>query len=563
MKNYIKKISYLLLSFTLLLGSCEVEESLTITSPEAAFTLNTPGISSVFLNFALPNNPAFTISWKDELNSGADYTVEMATDADFTTPFTLGTTTNSNFSMTVDAFNNAINNAGVTSFRDVAIYMRVTTSSNFTNSILMLVTKYPVDAPTFSSIADGDTFVLTLANNDVEAVNITWDDPILSSSLSVDIDYVLEAATPGTDFAMPIEVGSVTNMDALSLTNARLNAVAYQTGIPVDTAGDLEVRLRATITDATSGSLLERTSITITINVTTYLTVLDLSTTWGIVGSGYNNWGATPDAPFYTTDVAGVIVAYANLVDGEIKFRENNDWASNYGSDDASTTNGVTSGSLSGANIAVTAGSYKVTMDLNNLTFSMEEFSIGIVGGAYNNWGATPDFMLEYDQYSDVFRGLVTLIDGEMKFRMNNDWGTNYGDDSADGTLELNGSNIVVTAGMYFATVNMNDLTYTVEPVTHVWGIVGGAYNNWGATADAQFKRDWSQPFNDVWILENVTLIDGEYKFRSNNDWDTNYGDDGADGVLELNGSNLSTAAGTYSFSLDFSDPNAPTYTKY
>jgi len=130
MKNYIKKISYLLLSFTLLLGSCEVEESLTVTSPEDSFTLNTPGISSVFLNFALPNNPAFTISWKDELNSGADYTVEMATSADFTTPFTLGTTTNSNFSMTVDAFNNAINDAGVTSFRDVAIYMRVKTSSN-------------------------------------------------------------------------------------------------------------------------------------------------------------------------------------------------------------------------------------------------------------------------------------------------------------------------------------------------------------------------------------------------------------------------------------------------
>ena len=562
MKKYIKNLSYLFLSLTLLLGSCEVEESLTITSPDAAFTLNTPGISTVFLNFALPNNPAFTVTWKDQLNSGLDYTVEMATDLEFTTPITLGTTANSNFSMTVDAFNSTINNAGITNFSDIAIYMRVKAADKLTNTILLLVTTYPVDAPTFIGVADGDTFVLSLDNNDALAVTVAWNDPILDSSLSVDIDYVLEMATPGTDFATPIEAGNVKNMNSITLTNAQLNGIAIQTGIAVDTAGDLEVRLRSTITDAASGSVLERTSTTITINVTTYLTVLDLSTTWGIVGSGYNNWGATLDAPFYTTDVAGVIVAYANLVDGEIKFRENNDWASNYGSDDASTTNGVTSGSLSGANITVTAGSYKVTMDLNNLTFSMENFSIGIVGGAYNNWGATPDFMLEYDQYSDVFRGLVTLIDGEMKFRMNNDWGTNYGDDGADGTLELNGSNIVVTAGTYFATVNMNDLTYTLEPVTHVWGIVGGAYNNWGATADAQFKRDWSKPFNNVWILENVTLIDGEYKFRSNNDWGTNYGDDGADGILELNGSNLVTTAGTYSFSLDFSDPNAPTYTK-
>lgn len=547
-----------MLSFTLLLGSCEVEESLTITSPGASFTLDTPGISTVFLNFALPNNPAFTISWKDELNSGADYTVEMATDADFTTPFTLGATNNSNFSMTVDAFNDAINNAGVTSFRDVAIYMRVKASSNFTNSILILVTTYPVEAPVFESIADGDVFVLTLDSNDAEAVNITWNDPILESSLSVDIDYVLEAAAPNTDFAMPIEGGTVKNMNAISLTHAQLNAVAFQTGIPVDTAGNLEMRLKSTITDAASGSILERISTTVTINVTTYLTVLDLSTTWGVVGSAANNWGATPDLPFFKTDTDGVLNAYVNLIDGEFKFREDNDWANNYGSD-SSTGGAITSG---GGNITVSAGSYKIVLDLNNLTYTIENFSIGIVGGAYNNWGATPDFMLEYDQYSDVFRGLVTLIDGEMKFRMNNDWGTNYGDDGADGTLELNGSNIVVTAGIYFATVNMKDLTYTLEPVTHVWGIVGGAYNDWGATADAQFKRDWSKPFNDVWVLDSVTLIDGEYKFRSNNDWGTNYGDDGADGVLELNGSNLNTTAGTYSFVLDFSDPDAPTYTK-
>lgn len=558
MKNYIKKLSYLLLSFTLLLGSCEVEESLTLTRPDASFVLDTPGISSVFLNFALPNNPAFTISWKDEINSGADYTVEMSTDADFTTSATIGTTAKNNFSMTVDAFNNAINNAGITNFSDIAIYMRVKTGSSLTNTIFLLVTTYPVDPPTFSSLSNGDVFVLSVANNDLEAVNIAWNDPILDSSLNIDIDYIIEAAAPDTEFASPIEARKVRNMNSVSLTNAQLNAIAFQTGIPVDTAGDLELRIKSIITDAASGLVLERISTTVTINVTTYLTVLDLSTTWGIVGSAANDWGATPDLPFFKTDVDGVLTAYVTLIAGEFKFRENNDWGNNYGSD-SSTGGAITSG---GGNLTTTGGSYKIVLNLNNLTYSIESFSIGIVGGAYNNWGATPDFMLEYDQYSDVFRGLVTLIDGEMKFRMNNDWGTNYGDDGADGTLELNGSNIVVTAGMYFATVDMNDLTYTLEPVTHVWGLVGGAYNDWGATADAQFKRDWSKPFNDVWVLNNVTLIDGEYKFRSNNDWGTNYGDDGGDGVLELNGSNLNTTAGTYSYVLDFSNPNAPTYTK-
>ena len=558
MKKYLKRVSYLLLSLTLLLGACEIEDSLTLTSPDAAFTLDTPGISSVYLHFALPTNPAFTISWQDELNVSPDYTVEMATDADFTSPVTLGTTTNSNFSLSVDNLNNAIHNAGVASFRDIAIYMRVQSGGNTTNTVLMLVTTYPVDAPTFTSIENGDAFVLSLDNNDLEAVNVTWNDPILDSTLPIEIDYVLEAATPNTSFATPIEVGTVSNMNAISLTNAQLNAIGIQSGIAVDASGDVEMRLISTITDSASGTILERISETVTIKVTTYLTVLDLSTTWGIVGSAANNWGATPDLPFFKTDVDGVLVAYVNLIDGEFKFRENNDWGNNLGSDSA-TGGAVTS---NGGNIPVSAGSYKIGLDLNNMTYSIENFSLGIVGGAYNNWGATPDFMLEYDPYSDVFRGLVTLIDGEMKFRLNNDWGNNWGDDGNDGTLDPGGANIVVTAGTYFATVNMNDLSYTLEPVENVWGLVGGAYNDWGATADAQFKRDWSKPFNDVWILENVTLIDGEYKFRANNDWGTNYGDSDGDGVLELNGGNLNTTAGTYSFVLDFSNPDAPTYTK-
>ena len=114
------------------------------------------------------------------------------------------------------------------------------------------------------------------------------------------------------------------------------------------------MRLISTITDAASGTVLERITETVTINVTTYLTVLDLSTTWGVVGSAANDWGATPDLPFFKTDVDGVLVAYVNLIDGEIKFRENNAWDNNYGSD-SSTGGALVSG---GGNLTVTAGSY-------------------------------------------------------------------------------------------------------------------------------------------------------------------------------------------------------------
>ncbi len=555
MKLYLKRIPLLLVAITLLFSACQVEESIEFTSPEAAFTLEQPGITSVFLNFNYPDNPAFTIAWKDDVTGSSSYDIEMSLSSDFAAVSNLGTSNTKSFSVSVADLNTAITNTGITTFKDIAVYLRVKAGTNYSNAVLMLVTTYPVNPPTFEGIADGDAFTLSLANNDAVAVTIMWNDAILQSTLGVDVEYFLEAAAPGTSFATPIEVAKVLNQNSISLTNSQLNNAAQATGIAPDATGDMELRIRSVITDANVGSVLERISNEVTITVTTYLTVLDLSTTWGVVGSAANNWGATPDLPFYKTDTDGVLVAYVNLIDGEIKFRENNDWALNYGDNGADGTldNG-------GANIAVTAGSYKITMNLNDLTYTMENFSIGIVGGAYNNWGATPDFMLDYDPFSDVFRGIVTLIDGEMKFRMNNDWGVNYGDNGADGTLERDGANIVVTAGIYIATVDLNENTYSLEKIDYVWGLVGGAYNNWGATPDAMFERDWSKPFEEIWVLRDVTLIDGEFKFRANNDWGVNYGDNGADGTLDRDGANLSTTAGTYTFFLDFTDAQNPTY---
>lgn len=554
--KYLRKLSFVFLALTLLMGACDDDEQLTIIEPEAAFVLQQPGISNVFLNFSLPNNAALTMTWNDDLTGSNSYTVEMALEDTFATPVALGTSDTKSFSITVSDLNDAIRSAGATNFVDVAMYVRINSGSSLSNSVLYLVTTYPMDAPAFSSIANGDAFVLSLANNSVEAVNVMWDDPVLDSTLGVDVTYYLEAATAGSDFATPLDAGNVLNMSSISLTNAQLNAAALNSGILPDTAGDLDMRIRSVISDTNTGAVLERISETVTINVTTYLTVLDLSTTWGIVGSAANDWGATPDLPFWKTDVDGVLAAYVTLIDGEMKFRENNDWAVNYGDNGADGTI-----ELNGANIAVTAGSYKVTLDFNNNTYTLEEFSLGIVGSAYNNWGATPDFMLEYDQYSDVFRGIVTLLDGEMKFRMNNDWTVNYGDNGADGTIELNGANIATTAGIYIVTVDLNNLEYTLESIDSVWGLVGSAFNDWGATPDASFTRDWSRPFDDIWILNDVTLLDGEYKIRANNDWAINYGDNGADGTLELNGANIVSVAGTYTITLDFSDPNNPTYT--
>ncbi|WP_375325092.1 SusE domain-containing protein [Flagellimonas sp. GZD32] len=272
---------------------------------------------------------------------------------------------------------------------------------------------------------------------------------------------------------------------------------------------------------------------------------------WGIVGSGYNDWGAFADAPFYTTDTDGVYVAYVNLLDGEIKFRENNDWTNNYGDTDADGT--LDAG---GDNIVVTAGDYKITMNLNDFTYTMEEYSWGVVGSGYNDWGgAGPDAKFFYDYTTDTFKVGVELIEGEIKFRMNNEWVTDFGDSGADGTLDQGGDNIVSAAGYYMITLDFNAGTYTME-AADILGVVGSGYNDWGATND--FMLTEVNP--GIWVGENVELIDGEIKFRVNEAWDVNYGDTGVDGILDAGGDNIVVTAGTYLITLDFSDEGAPTY---
>ena len=63
-----------------------------------------------------------------------------------------------------------------------------------------------------------------------------------------------------------------------------------------------------------------------------------------------------------------------------------------------------------------------------------------------------------------------------------------------------------------------------------------------------------------LFYIKGITLNAGEIKFRLNDAWDTNYGDDGADGTLEAGGANIAVIAGVYNITLNFSDPDNPTY---
>jgi hypothetical protein len=392
-------------------------------------------------------------------------------------------------------------------------------------------------------IASKTEVVLTSEGEGTDALNVSWPQPKYGFTAAP--TYLIYLDKQDGDFSAPIVVNNGGDISK-TFKSEELNKHLINLGFEPGVAQKLQIKVEAKL-----GTFSSIVSDVISLDATAYTSYLDLSTTWGVVGSGYNNWGAFPDAPFFTTSTANVLVSYVTLLDGEIKFRENNDWTNNYGDDGADGT--LESG---GANIAVTAGTYKITFNTNAKTYSIEEYYWGIVGSAYNNWGETPDFRFTYDDATNQWRAIVKLTDGEFKIRKNEGWDTNYGDNGGDGTLEAGGANIVVTAGTYIVTFNEKDLTVKIESTPHTWGLVGSAYNNWGATPDAAFDRDWRN--DGVWVLKNVALTDGEFKFRADSDWVTNYGDDGANGSLEAGGANIAAVAGNYKITLDLSDPNNP-----
>jgi hypothetical protein len=394
------------------------------------------------------------------------------------------------------------------------------------------------------------TLVLSKDEAENQVLTISWSAPDFGYAAAP--SYLLQIDKKGGDFSAGYSTSTGAELKK-EFKGSELNAILLNLSLQPDEVHLLDVRVSVVLSSATS-----LVSPVASLSATPYANVLDLSTPWGVVGSGYNDWGATPDGPFYRTSAADVFVAYLTLKDGEIKFRKDSGWDVNYGDTGANGT--LEAG---GDNIKVTAGSYKITFDLGKLTYKLEKYSWGIVGDAYNDWGATPDGKLEYDPFSDQWRTIVTLKTGEMKFRLNSGWDVNYG--GSAGKLVNAGDNIKVTAGTYLVTMNLNDNSYSILPVTKRWALVGDATPNGWDGPDLPLHLDYSKysanfDSKGVWYVKGATMKAGEFKFRANHDWGINYGDTGADGKLDDGGDNIKIAAGVYDIVMDLSG-GTPVYT--
>lgn len=166
---------------------------------------------------------------------------------------------------------------------------------------------------------------------------------------------------------------------------------------------------------------------------------------------------------------------------------------------------------------------------------------------------------LASENNDDRYEGFVYFDspNTEFKFTLERNWDVNWGDEGQDGTLDENsGTNILEEeAGFYLINVNLNDLTYTTTRTD--WGVIGDATpDGWDADQDMTYI-----PEDKVWRI-TLDLVAGEMKFRANDDWVIDFGDNDQDGFLEFGGANIPVPeAGNYTVEMDLSNPTDYTFT--
>ena len=272
-----------------------------------------------------------------------------------------------------------------------------------------------------------------------------------------EIQYVVEFAAAGTDFAEPVVAASTTNTN-VTWNVLEFNGAVVAAGLTPFTEGGLDIRVKAT-TGTTETQ--ERISNTLTIFVTAFST--DLPTI--AVPGNHQGWNP-PTAPklassgFGETDYEGYI-----WLDGGYKFlAPDASGAFNWGNTDWGDD-----GSFSGvlveqgeSDCQSPAGYYRVKADTAALTYSTELTNWGIIGAATpGGWDAST--ALTYNATTKMWEGIVALTAGEFKFRANDNWNINFGDDGGDGILDYGGGNLSVpSSGNYLIELDLsNPRNYT------------------------------------------------------------------------------------------------------
>lgn len=277
--------------------------------------------------------------------------------------------------------------------------------------------------------------------------------------------YTLQIAKGGTNFTAPKEL-SLGSERQQKFTGADFNQMAILLGLAPGSAGQLDVRVKSSISD----SIPAVYSNTVTLNVTPYLVIINYPSLW--VPGDYQGWDPASAPKISSKTDNGQYEGYVNI-GGSLKFKltSHPDWNhTNYGWASSTTSGNDVTGTMNttGGDLFVpSAGYYLLKADTKTNQWSATKTTWGIIGDAVPTTGWNSDQDMVYDAATKKWSLTLNLTPGKIKFRANDDWTINFGDTGADLSLEYGGSDITVAAaGSYTITLDLGvpgNYTYSLK----------------------------------------------------------------------------------------------------
>jgi hypothetical protein len=313
----------------------------------------------------------------------------------------------------------------------------------------------PGAAPSISSPSGGTAYVLTDSTTSDLFAEFTW--TAADFGFDAGVNYTLELDKAGNNFEEAVTVGSVNALKLSSITQGQINNILLTKDLPGDVESDVEFRLVAKL--SSDPSLPSLVSQPITLKIRPFSVVI-VYPQLQVPGS-YQGWDPANNTTVIfsaRSDEKYEGYIYYGEADAKYKFTKGITWDTNWGDNGADGT--LEPG---GADIALAngVGMYRLNVDLNALSHTALKTNWGLIGSATpNGWDSDQDMV--YDAVSNTLKITLDLIVGEIKFRANDEWAIDLGDNDANKKLEYGGANIAIAeAGNYTVELNLSGAVYT------------------------------------------------------------------------------------------------------